>query len=57
MLTTLLMLMRKNVGKLSKNVDEKKWWRHILKMLRKMLAPLSKNVNEKMLVTLLKNVD
>jgi hypothetical protein len=43
--------MRKNVGKLPKNVDEKKCWQHFQKMLTKNVGCTLKNVDEKMLTT------
>jgi hypothetical protein len=46
--------MRKNVGKLTKNVDEKKYWQHFRKMLRKNVGYTLKNVDKKMLTTLQK---
>jgi hypothetical protein len=46
------MLMRKNVGKLPKNVDEKKCCQHFQKMLTKNVGYALKNVDEKMLATL-----
>jgi hypothetical protein len=51
-------MLRKNVGKLLKNVDEKKCWQHfrkmwatLLKMLTKKCRQHLKNVVEKMFAT------
>jgi hypothetical protein len=46
--------MRKNVGELPKNVDEKKCWQHFRKMLTKNVGYNLKNVDEKILTTLQK---